>query len=56
MTDRELIKTLLSRRLTCDKDCFALVNRFLLSHGHQGLVERIGEDDVEFSVVRALEN
>lgn len=56
MTDRELIDSLIAKRLTCDKDCFALANRFLNANGHQGLIERIGDDDLDFSIVQKLEN
>ena len=50
MTDTEVVLKMANRQLCCDKECFALVNRFLNNNAHQARVQYICDDLVEFTV------
>jgi hypothetical protein len=52
MTDAEVIAKIGNKLLMCDKDCFALVNRFLNKNARQARVQAIREDIIDFTVER----
>lgn len=51
MTDKELVRSIGDKRLTCDRNCFALANRMLNACGYQARIEHLSEDEVVFVII-----